>query len=62
MESPSETNAEKGSFSEVNKMRKRKLRSVEMEVEEEFNTSAKRPLFPPMDVSAASVRVYHVMS
>lgn len=46
-------------FSEVRRKRKRKLRSDEMEVEEEggAGTTAKRPSFPPVEASLASVRM-----
>ena len=46
-------------FSEVRRKRKRKLQSVEMEMEEEggAGTTVKRPSFPPVEASSASVRM-----
>ena len=45
-------------FSEVRRKRKRKLQSVEMEMEEGgAGTTVKRPSFPPVEASSASVRM-----
>ena len=45
-------------FAQVGRKRKRKLKSVEMDVGEEatVSTAAKRPNFPPVDASTTLVR------
>lgn len=44
-------------FAQVGRKRKRKLKSVEMEVGEAgLQTAAKRPSFPPVDASTTLVR------
>lgn len=49
---------EEEKFAEVGRKRKRKLKSVEMDVGEEtsVSTAAKRPSFPPVDASTTLVR------